>query len=334
MRLVLANPRGFCAGVDRAIAVVEDLLERSTEPVFVRHEIVHNRVVVDGLRARGAVFVETLDEIPDGAVAVISAHGAPPEVFREGARRGLRLIDATCPLVSKVHLEVMRHARHGRAVVVIGHRAHVEVRGIVGYYQWPDGGGIHVVENAEEARNLTVPIPDRIGYVTQTTLALDETRRVIEVLKTRFPHLVAPHSQDICYATQNRQDAVRHLAKTCELILVIGAPHSSNSLRLCEVAQDAGVPDRLVQYPADIDAEWLAGRSVVGLTSSASAPEHLIAEAIARIKSFYPNLEVEEFGEAEQVKFRLPPELHVVEKSAGIIPFPGASSYDETSTWA
>jgi 4-hydroxy-3-methylbut-2-en-1-yl diphosphate reductase len=312
MRLVLTNPRGFCAGVDRALAIVEELLDRSRETVFVRHEIVHNSVVVGALRARGAVFVETVDEIPPGALAVISAHGAPPDVFEEANKRRLRLIDATCPLVTKVHREVARHAREGRSVIVIGHRDHVEVRGTVGHYRPLGGGEIQVVETVEDARNLVVRTPDHVGYVTQTTLAVDQTRDVVDALKGRYPNLVGPHSQDICYATQNRQNAVRRLAAIADLILVIGAPHSSNSVRMCEVARQAGVEVRLIERPAEIKSEWLAARSVIGLTSSASAPEALVQSAVRHIRALNPDIEIEEMGESETVKFRLPMELRTI----------------------
>lgn len=306
MRLVLANPRGFCAGVDRAIAIVEQLVEANDEPVFVRHEIVHNRVVVDDLRRRGAVFVEDISEIPRGSLAVVSAHGAPPEVFQIAKARALRLTDATCPLVSKVHLEVSRHARHGRSVVVIGHRSHVEVQGIIGYYVSVDRGEIHVVETECEARALEVATPDRIGYVSQTTLAVDQTRLIIEALRERFPALVDPHAQDICYATQNRQLAVRNLATVCDLILVVGAPHSSNSQRMREVATAAGVEAHLIEGAGDIQPHWISGRRSIGLTSSASAPEHLVQEVVDRIRVFDPTVAVDEFGQPESISFRLP----------------------------
>ena len=309
MKLILANPRGFCAGVDRAIKMVEELLEIFSEPVYVRHEIVHNRVVVDELRTKGAVFVNEISEIPTGAVAVLSAHGAPPEVYADAKLRGLRLFDATCPLVSKVHLEVARHARHGRSVAVIGHRNHVEVIGTIGYYDSAADGSIHVVESTEEARLLVVSDPGRIGYVSQTTLAFDQTQRIVDVLLSRFPKLVGPHSNDICYATQNRQDAVRTLAGDCDLIIVIGAPHSSNSVRMREVAETCGVEARLIERPSEIEPEWLSGRTRIGLTSSASAPESLVAGTVEFLLSLAPALVVETTGAPEHVSFNMPPAL-------------------------
>jgi len=318
MKLILVNPRGFCAGVDRAIKMVEELLNIFPEPVYVRHEIVHNRVVVDKLRAKGAVFVDEISEIPTGAVAVLSAHGAPPEVYADAKQRGLRLFDATCPLVSKVHLEVARHARCGRSVAVIGHRNHVEVIGTVGYYDSTAGGCIHVVESTEEARRVEVPDPERIGYVSQTTLAVDQTQRIVDVLLTRFPRLVDPHSTNICYATQNRQDAVRTLAGDCDLIIVIGAPHSSNSVRMREVAETCGVETRLVERPSEIEPEWLSGRTRIGLTSSASAPESLVAGTVEYLLSLAPGLVVESTGEPERVSFNMPTALRGHSSTGGL----------------
>ena len=320
MKLILANPRGFCAGVDRAIKMVEELLEIFPEPVYVRHEIVHNRVVVDELRTRGAVFVDEVSEIPPGAVAVLSAHGAPPEVYADAKSRDLRLFDATCPLVSKVHLEVARHARHGRSVAVIGHRNHVEVIGTVGYYNSAAGGAIHIVESTEEASRLEVPDPDRIGYVSQTTLAVDQTQRVVDVLRSRFPRLVGPHSNDICYATQNRQDAVRTLAGDCDLIIVIGAPHSSNSVRMREVAETCGVEARLIERPSEIEPQWLSGRTRIGLTSSASAPESLVAGTVEHMLFLAPALVVESTGEPERVSFNMPTALRGHGSAGGFEP--------------
>ncbi|CAN7438236.1 4-hydroxy-3-methylbut-2-enyl diphosphate reductase [Phenylobacterium sp. LjRoot225] len=306
MKLFLANPRGFCAGVERAIAIVEQMLSTAEEPVFVRHEIVHNRVVVEHLRARGAVFVEDVSEIPLGALAVVSAHGAPISVFREAGDRSLRLIDATCPLVSKVHLEVARHARQGRSVIVIGHRDHVEVKGIIGHYEHTGAAAVMVVESNAEAEAVAPPTPDNLGYVTQTTLSVSHARGIIAVLRRRFPHIIAPHAQDICYATENRQNAVRKLAEACDLILVIGAPHSSNSQRLKETAQGEGVAAQLIERPEEIQAEWLTGLRTLGLTSSASAPEHLVASTIERLTALSPGLVIEEFGKPEMISFRLP----------------------------
>jgi 4-hydroxy-3-methylbut-2-en-1-yl diphosphate reductase len=315
VKLLLANPRGFCAGVERAVAIVERMLDVTDEPVFVRHEIVHNQVVVEHLRGRGAVFVEQMSEIPRDALAVVSAHGAPITVFREADERGLRLLDATCPLVSKVHLEVARHARQGRSVIVIGHRDHVEVKGIVGHYEHEGAATIQVVESEADAETVAPPTPGLLGYVTQTTLSVSQARNIIAVLHRRFPNIIAPHAQDICYATENRQNAVRKLAETCDLILVIGAPHSSNSQRLKETAQALGVTARLIERPEEILPDWLTGIATLGLTSSASAPEHLVARAIERLTGLSPGLVIEEFGAPEGVSFRLPAQLRDLDRA-------------------
>lgn len=312
MKLLLASPRGFCAGVDRAVAIVEELLDLYDEPIFVRHEIVHNKAVVDQLRQRGAVFVENIDEIPRDAIVVLSAHGSPPKVHGEAKARNLRLFDATCPLVTKVHLEVARHARNGRAVVVIGHRNHVEVQGILGYYDNPEGDGAFVIETEAEASAFQPTRPEHIGCVTQTTLATDQTRAIIEVLAARFPKLVRPHRQDICYATQNRQDAVRALAKSCRVIIVVGAPHSSNSQRLIEVSRRCGARAFLIEESDEIQASWLSGVDAVGLTSSASAPERIVQSAIDRIRLLVRDVVVHEIGDSETVAFRLPFELRAL----------------------
>jgi 4-hydroxy-3-methylbut-2-en-1-yl diphosphate reductase len=298
------------------VTIVEELLDVFGSPVFVRHEIVHNAVVVHGLRARGAVFVNGIDEIPAGSVAVLSAHGSAPSTYAAAKQRKLRLFDATCPLVTKVHLEVARYSQEGRAVVVIGHSGHVEVQGILGYYDNPSGDGIFVVQNETEARSFQPPRADFVGYVTQTTLATDETCAIVEILATRFPKLARPHGQDICYATQNRQQAVRRLCETCSLILVIGAPHSSNSRRLVEVAERSGATAFLIQEPSEIKREWLDGVDVAGLTSSASAPEHLVRAAIEHLRQMWPELIVQEVGEDESVSFRLPYQLRALGVSA------------------
>ena len=309
MRLTLANPRGFCAGVDRAITVVEELLALVDPPVYVRHAIVHNRAVVDGLRDRGAVFVDEIADIPYGAVAVISAHGVGPQVFEQAAARRLRLFDGTCPLVTKVQLEVARHAREGRRVVIIGHRGHVEVEGLVGHYRNRYGDGAVVVENAAEAQAVAVPRPDAVAYVTQTTLAADQTRAIIDVLRRRFPAIIEPHGHTICYATTSRQDAVRRLAASCGLIVVIGSPNSSNSQRLREVAEAAGAQAVLIESPDALDRAMLAAFPAIGLTSSASAPENLVQAAVVRMRALFPRLTVEEIGAPENVSFRPPSTL-------------------------
>jgi len=308
MNLWLANPRGFCAGVDRAVKIVEELVSLVDEPVYLRHEIVHNRSVVEGLAARGAVFVETIDEIPEGAFAIISAHGAPDEEYKRARAANLRLFDATCPLVSKLHLEVMAYARAGRSVLVIGHRDHVEVIGTLSYYDNP-AGSIQVVEDEREALDVQVSDPSMLGYVTQTTLAVDASNQIVAVLRNRFPALVGPHKDDICYATQNRQQAVRLLCKCCERILVIGAPHSSNSLRMVEVARATGREAHLIESPDDISAEWFEGVNDVGLTSSASAPEHLVQGAMQRIRALVGKVNLREQGTAEGIVFKLPTPL-------------------------
>jgi 4-hydroxy-3-methylbut-2-enyl diphosphate reductase len=313
MRLVLARPRGFCAGVDRAVDTVEELLELYDEPVFVRHEIVHNQAVCSELRHRGAIFVEDVDEVPEGSIVVLSAHGSPPRVYACAKKRELRVFDATCPLVTKVHLEVARYARRGHTVVVIGHHDHVEVRGILGYYDNPDGDGAFVVENETDAWAFKPLRADRVAYVTQTTLAIDQTRAIVEILAARFPKLVSPSRQDICYATQNRQNAVRRLAELCRLIIVIGAPHSSNSVRMVEVARRCGSKSVLIEGHRDISGEWFIGLDAAGLTSSASAPESLIESAIAHIRSLVPEVVVDEIGESESVSFHLPSELRALD---------------------
>jgi 4-hydroxy-3-methylbut-2-enyl diphosphate reductase len=306
MNVWLANPRGFCAGVDRAVKMVYELLALNASPVYVRHEIVHNRSVVDGLRERGAVFVDEVAQIPVGALAVVSAHGAPPQVFRDASARGLRLFDATCPLVSRVHLGVIAHSLAGRTVFLIGQRGHVEVQGTLAHYTNPAGGGIQVVEDEDEARQVQVRDPAAVAYVTQTTLAVDVVRRVVSVLRERFPALQTPHHDDICYATQNRQDAVRRLCRHSQLVLVIGAPHSSNSVRMVEVAQDAGVPARLIESTADLDPVWLEGVEDLGLSSSASAPEPLVQATLARLRQLRPGLVVHTLGMPEAMVFKLP----------------------------
>jgi 4-hydroxy-3-methylbut-2-enyl diphosphate reductase len=301
--------------VARAVTIVEELLDLYDEPVFIRHEIVHNKAVIRDLRQRGAIFVEEIDEIPEGSIAVLSAHGSPSRAHTQAGQRNLRLFDATCPLVTKVHLEVARHGRHGRAVVVIGHRDHVEVEGILGHYGNPDGDGVFVVENESDAWGFEPPRPDYIGCVTQTTLATDQTRAIIGILTARFPKLILPRQQDICYATQNRQEAVRLLAVKCGLIIVVGATHSSNTRRLIEVSERCGCRAFLVEDQAEINGEWLEGIEVAGLTSSASAPEHLVQSAIARIRLLHTELVLEEIGEGETLSFRLPPEFRALDTS-------------------
>jgi 4-hydroxy-3-methylbut-2-enyl diphosphate reductase len=277
--VVLANPRGFCAGVERAIEVVERALAVFPHPVYVRHEIVHNRYVVDALKAQGAVFVEELDQVPDGAAVIFSAHGVAAGVVEAARRRGLDVIDATCPLVTKVHLEVRRHHADGREVVLIGHAGHPEVLGTMGQVR----GGVFLVATPDDVARLNVADPDRLAFVTQTTLSVDDTAHVVAALRARFPAIVGPPREDICYATTNRQEAVKRLAGRCDLVLVLGAPNSSNSNRLREVAEGRGRPAHLIESAADIDPAWLAGVRAVGITAGASAPEVLVAEVVERL---------------------------------------------------
>ncbi|MGQ9660530.1 MAG: 4-hydroxy-3-methylbut-2-enyl diphosphate reductase [Thermochromatium sp.] len=306
----LANPRGFCAGVDRAIAIVERVLERYGAPIYVRHEVVHNRFVVDGLRARGAIFIEDLDEVPDNAILVFSAHGVPQSVRQAATARGLRVFDATCPLVTKVHLEVARYCKSGVSVVLIGHRGHPEVEGTLGQFvAAPDGAAIHLVETPADVASLVVADPKRLAYVTQTTLSMDDSREIIAALQTRFPAIQGPKKSDICYATQNRQDAVRELARRCDLMLVVGSSNSSNSNRLRELAEKQGCVAYLIDGPEDIRRDWLEGCSRIGVTAGASAPEILVERVIAQLKAWGAGEIEEQDGLREQVVFALPREL-------------------------
>src|SRR5690348_17641769 len=277
MDIVLANPRGFCAGVDRAIEIVKRAIETLGAPIYVRHEVVHNKFVVDDLRQRGAVFVEELDEVPDNATVIFSAHGVSQAVRSEAARRGLKVFDATCPLVTKVHLEVARQCRAGRDMVLIGHAGHPEVEGTMGQWNREAGAGtIYLVEDLEDVAALQLAQPENVAFTTQTTLSVDDTRGIIDALRKRFPAIQGPRNDDICYATQNRQDAVRELAHQCDLVLVVGSPNSSNSNRLRELAEREGVEAHLVDGASEIDPQWIAGRRHVGVTAGASAPEVLV----------------------------------------------------------
>jgi 4-hydroxy-3-methylbut-2-en-1-yl diphosphate reductase len=312
MDVLLANPRGFCAGVDRAIEIVNRALETLGAPIYVRHEVVHNRFVVEDLRARGAVFVEELHEVPDGATVIFSAHGVSQAVRSEAARRGLKVFDATCPLVTKVHLEVARQCRAGRDMVLIGHAGHPEVEGTMG--QWhahADGGAIHLVEGIEDVATLALTQPDNCAYTTQTTLSVDDTRQIIEALKARFPAIQGPKNDDICYATQNRQDAVRELARDCDLILVVGSPNSSNSNRLRELAERDGVEAHLIDDADGIDPAWVAGRRRIGVTAGASAPDVLVRGVLDRLQALGGAPARELSGEPENMVFALPRELRV-----------------------
>lgn len=312
MDVLLANPRGFCAGVDRAIEIVKRAIELLGAPIYVRHEVVHNRFVVDDLKQRGAIFVEELDEVPDQATVIFSAHGVSRAVREEADRRGLKVFDATCPLVTKVHLEVARHCRAGRDVVLIGHAGHPEVEGTMG--QWSReqrGGHIYLVENLEDVAGLQVSQPDNLAYTTQTTLSVDDTRGIIAALQARYPAMQGPKNDDICYATQNRQDAVRELARECDLVLVVGSPNSSNSNRLAELARREGVDAHLIDGAHEIDPAWVAGRRRVGVTAGASAPQVLVDGVIARLRELGAATVDELHGEPESMVFALPKELRL-----------------------
>ena len=309
MQVLLANPRGFCAGVDRAIEIVERALEIFGAPIHVRHEVVHNRHVVEDLRARGAVFVDELDEVPAGATVIFSAHGVSLAVRAEAEARGLRVFDATCPLVTKVHLEVARASREGRECILIGHAGHPEVEGTMGQYDRSRGGAMYLVETPEDVAGLAVKDPSTLSYVTQTTLSMDDTARVIEALRARFPAIQGPRKDDICYATQNRQDAVRELARRCELLLVVGSRNSSNSNRLRELAQQQGIPAYLVDDADQIERAWLAGHERIGVTAGASAPEVLVQGVVARLHEWGATLAEELPGREEHITFSLPAAL-------------------------
>jgi 4-hydroxy-3-methylbut-2-enyl diphosphate reductase len=312
VKVVLANPRGFCAGVDRAIEIVERALEAFGSPIYVRHEIVHNRFVVENLRKQGAIFVDELCQIPNGSTAVFSAHGVSQTVRSEATERNLRIFDATCPLVTKVHIEVSRHCKSGRDVVLIGHAGHPEVEGTMG--QWDpktNQNHIYLVESVDDVSRLHVKNPTSIAYSTQTTLSIDETRDVISALKIKFPLIEGPRHDDICYATQNRQDAVRRLTERCDLVLVIGSPNSSNSNRLKELAEKNGVTSYLIDGADDISTDWLIDKKQIGVTAGASAPESLVQAVIEKLKIFGAQEIIELDGIPENMVFALPKELRV-----------------------
>ncbi|MCA0394861.1 MAG: 4-hydroxy-3-methylbut-2-enyl diphosphate reductase [Proteobacteria bacterium] len=312
MDIVLANPRGFCAGVDRAIEIVKRAIETLGAPIYVRHEVVHNRFVVDDLKQRGAIFVEELDEVPDGNTVIFSAHGVSQAVRDEAERRGLKVFDATCPLVTKVHFEVARHCRAGRDVVLIGHAGHPEVEGTMGQWKLEAGSGrIYLVEDLEDVAWLDPGQPGNIAYTTQTTLSVDDTRDIIQALRDRFPLLQGPKNDDICYATQNRQDAVRALARECDLVLVVGSPNSSNSNRLRELAERDGVEAYLIDGAAEIDPEWVEGRRHIGVTAGASAPDVLVQGVLDRLRELGAGGVRELDGEPESMVFALPKELRL-----------------------
>ena len=314
IRVILAQPRGFCAGVDRAIKIVEEALTFYNPPVYVRHEIVHNRRVVENLEAKGVHFVEQIEQIPDGAIAVFSAHGVSKQVELEASARDLKPIDATCPLVSKVHREGQRYAAKGYEIVLIGHENHPEVEGTVGQIQ----GSVFLVSDVKDVEALQIRDPEKVAYITQTTLSVDDTLEVIDELRRRFPKIAGPDTRDICYATQNRQAAVRALAAQVDLILVVGAQNSSNSNRLCEVGNNSGVPSYLVEDPLKIDPQWLGGCETVGITAGASTPEELVQDLIGKLRE-YAELEISTMdGIAENVRFTLPVLLRSAKAAAGV----------------
>lgn len=311
MQVLLANPRGFCAGVDRAIDIVERALELFGSPIYVRHEVVHNRYVVDRLRDQGAIFVEELQEVPHGATVIFSAHGVSHAVEAEARQRGLTVFDATCPLVTKVHMEVQRYAREGRDVILIGHAGHPEVEGTMGRFDTSAGGRIHLVQNLDDVAALTVRDPLNLAFVTQTTLSIDDTAGIVVALRARFSQLSTPRREDICYATQNRQDAVKKLLQECDVLLVVGSRASSNSNRLRELAERAGIPGYLIDGPADLRREWLEGKGTVGLTAGASAPELLVQQVIEQLAHWGAERPREVSGREEHVVFTLPRELRL-----------------------
>ncbi|MBM2854200.1 MAG: ispH [Steroidobacteraceae bacterium] len=318
MKVLLANPRGFCAGVDRAIDIVERAIALFGAPIYVRHEVVHNRFVVDRLRGLGAVFVDEIDAVPDGATLIFSAHGVSSAVEIEAARRELSVFDATCPLVTKVHMEVGRYAMDGLDVILIGHAGHPEVEGTMGRFDASFGGRIHLVETVADAEQLAVRDAAKLALVTQTTLSVDDTARIVAVLRTRFPTLVSPRREDICYATQNRQDAVKQLVARCDVLVVVGSQSSSNSNRLREIATTSGIPGYLVDGADDMKREWFEGQRVVGVTAGASAPEALVQQVVARLREWGGQEGVEVIGREEKVVFGLPQSLRGVTKTQAI----------------
>jgi 4-hydroxy-3-methylbut-2-enyl diphosphate reductase len=315
MEISLANPRGFCAGVDRAIDIVNRALEVFGSPIYVRHEVVHNRFVVDDLRSRGAIFVDDLEEVPDNSIVIFSAHGVSQAVRTQAENRSLKVFDATCPLVTKVHVEVASYSLQGIECVLIGHRGHPEVEGTMGQYDRAAGGEIYLVEDDEQAASLTVKDSNNLAYVTQTTLSMDDTARVIATLRKRFPRIEGPRKDDICYATQNRQDAVKQLAANCDLMLVVGSPNSSNSNRLRELAERMGAEAYLLDGADDIRATWLEGKTRIGVTAGASAPEVLVQEVIKGLCELGADAPIEVAGRPENITFSLPRELKIDAKN-------------------
>jgi len=309
VQIKLANPRGFCAGVDRAIEIVERALDQFGAPIYVRHEVVHNRFVVNNLREKGAVFVDELEQVPDSSTVIFSAHGVAQTVREEAKQRGLTVFDATCPLVTKVHMEVIRNCRQGRDTILIGHRGHPEVEGTMGQYDEANGGAIYLVETIEDVTNLALDNNDELAYVTQTTLSVDDTKDIIHALQQRFPKIQAPKRDDICYATQNRQDAVKDIVDDCDLLLVIGSNNSSNSNRLKEIASKKGIAAYLIDDASQVSEQWLDGSSVIGITAGASAPEILVQQVMEKVSRLSDADVREVAGVKEDIAFALPREL-------------------------
>lgn len=310
-QIKLANPRGFCAGVDRAIDIVNRALDVFGAPIYVRHEVVHNKFVVDSLRERGAIFVDEVEQVPDDVILIFSAHGVSQAVRKEAEDRGLQIFDATCPLVTKVHIEVTRYSREGRECILIGHEGHPEVEGTMGQYSAANGGSIYLVEDETDVDALVVRDAEHLAYVTQTTLSMDDTAKVIEALRNKFPKIQGPRKDDICYATTNRQDAVRQLALECDLVLVVGSPNSSNSNRLRELAERCGTESYLIDGPDDINPEWIKNRRSIGITAGASAPEILVKQVIDKLKTCGAEAPIEMDGTPENISFSLPKALRV-----------------------
>ncbi len=306
MKVTLANPRGFCAGVDRAIEIVERALDLFEHPIYVRHEVVHNRYVVQCLNKKGAIFVNELDEVPDGATVIFSAHGVPKSVYENAKQRKLNVFDATCPLVTKVHMEVARYSQAGWECILIGHAGHPEVEGTMGQFDEQFGGHIYLVENVDDVQALKIKYPDKLAYVTQTTLSMDDTADIIDALRERFPKISGPKKNDICYATQNRQDAVKQLAMQSDLVLIVGSPNSSNSNRLREVAERLNVSAYLIDNETEIKKDWLVGKKSIGLSAGASAPEVLVKNVITRLKEWGATSIAQDAGDEENVVFSLP----------------------------
>jgi 4-hydroxy-3-methylbut-2-enyl diphosphate reductase len=310
-QIKLANPRGFCAGVDRAIDIVNRALDVFGAPIYVRHEVVHNKFVVDSLRERGAIFVDEVEQVPDDVILIFSAHGVSQAVRQEAEARGLQVFDATCPLVTKVHIEVTRYSREGRECILIGHEGHPEVEGTMGQYSAENGGAIYLVEDEADVEALQVNDAENLAYVTQTTLSMDDTAKVIEALRNKFPKIQGPRRDDICYATTNRQDAVRQLALECDLVLVVGSPNSSNSNRLRELAERCGTEAYLIDGPEDINPQWIKNRTSIGITAGASAPEILVKQVIDKLKACGAEVPVEMDGTPENISFSLPKALRL-----------------------